>query len=244
MLYWSTASEYDADRFEILRDNAVVAMIEATNSATGADYTWTDTNVLNGILYNYRLIDVDNNGYREDLGSIEVSAEGGAVVTEYALHQNYPNPAVGVTNIVFDLVDPNTVQLTLWQRDGNDTTTLAQGVWSAGRHWIEFDATNLSNGLYDYRLVVADFDTTQTMLHNAPAGQATPNSITSADGGYSIDIAVGNTIQVVDGSGNALGNAVLRDVQVMASKQGYLSAEDSVTLQNQELRTLDFTLTE
>ena len=161
------------------------------------------------------------------------------LVTEGSFFANF-----GVTNIVFDLVDPNTVQLTLWQRDGNDTTTLAQGVWSAGRHWIEFDATNLSNGLYDYRLVVADFDTTQTMLHNAPAGQATPNSITSADGGYSIDIAVGTTIQVVDGSGNALGNAVLRDVQVMASKQGYLSAEDSVTLQNQELRTLDFTLTE
>lgn len=242
-LFWSTASESNADYFEILRDGAAVAHVEATNSATGANYTWTDSDVVNGVEYDYFLNVVDLDGSRFELGGVTVSAEpDSAIITENALHQNYPNPVISMTTIMVDLVNANNVLLTVEARGGEYLATVAFGPMAAGRHFVDFDATDLPNGFYDIHLMVAEFDTTVTMLINAPAGMAGAVAATDSTGEYITDIPIGNTIQVVDGSANRLGQAVLQDVRVMAVKQGYQPNDSLISLQNQELRTLNFML--
>jgi subtilisin-like proprotein convertase family protein len=164
-LNWQTASEMNNDRFDILRNGNKIAEINATNSATGSSYSWTDENVLNGVTYNYALISVDMNGAREELGTVNATPNfNTATVTDYALHQNYPNPFNPTTNISFDLVDAGFVKLSVYNMLGQQVATVVNGNFSAGRHVVTFDATGLSSGLYLYKIEANGFTAQKKLL--------------------------------------------------------------------------------
>jgi len=67
---WETASEVDTEGFNIWRSQAVdgqyiklnAAFISAQGDIIGASYTYTDTAVINGVTYYYKLEDVDTHG--------------------------------------------------------------------------------------------------------------------------------------------------------------------------------------
>ena len=63
-LAWSTASESNNDRFEIVRDGQTVAQVEATNRPTGDAYSWTDRDLTNGRTNRNTIVSVDLNGAR------------------------------------------------------------------------------------------------------------------------------------------------------------------------------------
>ncbi len=164
-LNWVTASESDNDAFVVERNGAMVATIDATNSATGANYSWTDNGLTNGLAYQYSLYAVDVNGGRELLGSLEATPQGGAgVVSEYALYQNYPNPFNPTTNISFDLVEAGQVSLTVYNVMGQKVAELVNGTMNAGRHVVSFDAAGLSSGLYLYKMEANGFSAQHKML--------------------------------------------------------------------------------
>ena len=88
-----------------------------------------------------------------------------AVVTEYALLQNYPNPFNPSTNLVFDVVAENVVNLTVYNAMGQEVATLVNGTMAAGRHTVSFDAANLTSGLYFYTVKIGnEFTATKKML--------------------------------------------------------------------------------
>ena len=93
-LNWSTASEHNTDHFEIARNGIVCDVVDAAGeSASTRNYSWIDREVQNDLTYEYTLISVDLDGARETLGSVNATpAHDAYAVTEYALHQNYPNP--------------------------------------------------------------------------------------------------------------------------------------------------------
>ena len=73
--------------------------------------------------------------------------------TEYVLDQNYPNPFNPSTTIDFSLPATETVTLTVYNVLGQKVATLiADEAMSAGTHSVQFDATQLSSGMYLYRL--------------------------------------------------------------------------------------------
>jgi hypothetical protein len=71
------------------------------------------------------------------------------------LYQNYPNPFNPVTTITFGLKENSIVSLKIYNILGQVVTELIDNEeMIAGNYTVEFDAENLSSGVYYYKLVV------------------------------------------------------------------------------------------
>lgn len=76
---------------------------------------------------------------------------------EITLYQNYPNPFNPTTTIGFELPLAQLVHLQVFNILGQPVQTLVQGeLLSAGIQEVQFNAQNLSSGVYYYRLEVGD----------------------------------------------------------------------------------------
>ncbi|MCY7362117.1 MAG: T9SS type A sorting domain-containing protein [Ignavibacteria bacterium] len=84
--------------------------------------------------------------------------------TEFNLSQNYPNPFNPTTNIKFDIPNSGNVSLKVYNELGKEVNNLINSYRSAGKYEINFDATNLSSGIYFYKLETGDFTATKKML--------------------------------------------------------------------------------
>ena len=167
LVTWATASETEVDYFKLKRDGQVVYTCAGSNSATGATYSYLDENLANGRTYSYSLETVNLDGTVEVWNQIATATPSlnSAVITEYALHQNFPNPFNPSTSIVFDVVEENFVSLTVFNLTGQEVATLVNGITNAGRHTVNFDATNLTSGLYFYTVKIGnEFTATKKML--------------------------------------------------------------------------------
>jgi hypothetical protein len=165
-LNWITASENNNDHFEIERDGAAVARVRGSGTTSEQhSYHFTDQGLNNSQRYEYTLVSVDGNGNRATTATVNaVPNANAAVITEYALRQNYPNPFNPNTSIGFDLVEAGTANLKVYNLMGQEVATLVSGELSAGRHQVNFDATNLPSGIYLYRLKVNGFVSEKKML--------------------------------------------------------------------------------
>lgn len=75
-----------------------------------------------------------------------------AIPGEFTLSQNYPNPFNPSTTIQFSLPQSGNVKLSVYNIRGQQVTTLVNGVRNAGVYSVTWDASNLSSGIYFYRL--------------------------------------------------------------------------------------------
>lgn len=82
----------------------------------------------------------------------------------FALRQNYPNPFRNRTTAMYDLATAAHVTLEVFNVLGQRVAILAEGLRSAGRHEVTFDARALASGVYFYRLRAASFEATRQML--------------------------------------------------------------------------------
>ncbi len=80
------------------------------------------------------------------------------------LHQNYPNPFNPSTTISFELNRPTEVTLTVFDALGRTISVLVDGRRTSGLHEISFDASNLSSGIYFYRLNTGAFSETKRLM--------------------------------------------------------------------------------
>lgn len=84
--------------------------------------------------------------------------------SEYTLSQNYPNPFNPTTTIQFQLPLAEHVTLDVFDLLGRKVATLLDRMQPAGTQTVQFDARNLSSGMYIYRIQAGDFIATQTMM--------------------------------------------------------------------------------
>ena len=82
----------------------------------------------------------------------------------YALSQNYPNPFNPTTMIEFDLPRRSNVSIVVFDVLGRQVERLVHDVRDAGRHSISFDASQVSSGVYFYRLVADGLVQTKKMI--------------------------------------------------------------------------------
>jgi hypothetical protein len=78
------------------------------------------------------------------------------VPSEYALHPSYPNPFNPATTINFDLPEPSTVSLVLYDVLGRVVAELANGQKEAGYHSVGWSATGNASGVYFARFTATD----------------------------------------------------------------------------------------
>ena len=74
------------------------------------------------------------------------------IPVEFNLTQNYPNPFNPTTKIVYSIAQPSQVKLIVTNILGQVVETLVNDFKSAGTFEVNFNAENLSSGLYIYTL--------------------------------------------------------------------------------------------
>ncbi|HZW39169.1 MAG TPA: FG-GAP-like repeat-containing protein [Ignavibacteriaceae bacterium] len=84
--------------------------------------------------------------------SIDEHSNDEIYLTGFTLYQNYPNPFNPSTTIKYKLEKSVMVKLSIYDMLGNLVTTLADKVEEPGEHSVEFNAKELSSGVYFYRL--------------------------------------------------------------------------------------------
>jgi hypothetical protein len=84
--------------------------------------------------------------------------------TAFELRGNYPNPFNPTTVIRYSVPTTADVSLTVYDMLGRQVAVLVNGTQAAGSYDVNFDATNLSSGMYLYRLQSGSFVQTQKMM--------------------------------------------------------------------------------
>jgi hypothetical protein len=90
-------------------------------------------------------------------------------VYTFSLNQNYPNPFNPSTKIKYTIPSAGTsfmklVQLKVYDVLGTEVAVLISEEQPAGNYEVEFDASNLSSGIYFYKLSTGSFVETKKMI--------------------------------------------------------------------------------
>ncbi len=85
---------------------------------------------------------------------------------DFTLHQNFPNPFNPSTSISFTLPAASHVSLRVYNLLGQEVATLVDEYRSAGTHSATFDASELSTGMYIYRLESGSNSVSRKMMLN------------------------------------------------------------------------------
>jgi len=129
------------------------------------DYYFTDNTVEAGHTYDYRLADVSYAGVKEYHSLMVLSVNVTAVVPEeYVLHPAYPNPFNPTATIRYELPQASDVQITIYDLLGKEVTTLLSETQDAGFKSVQWDATEVSSGLYFYQVRAGEFVQTRKMV--------------------------------------------------------------------------------
>ncbi len=81
----------------------------------------------------------------------------------YSLSQNYPNPFNPVTHLEFGITELEFVSLKVYDVLGNEIKTLVNEMKTPGAYNIEFDGSNLSSGIYFYKITAGEFTEVKKM---------------------------------------------------------------------------------
>ena len=82
----------------------------------------------------------------------------------YVLNQNYPNPFNPSTRINFTIPVAENVRLEIFNAIGVKINTLVDEFKYAGNYSYEFNASNLSSGVYYYKLTTGHYSETRKMI--------------------------------------------------------------------------------
>ena len=99
----------------------------------------------------------------------DVEEVGNNIPNEYQLYQNYPNPFNPTTKISFsipvvEVANFATSTLKVFDILGREVATLVNENLMPGNYIVDFDASNLSSGVYFYKLTSGSFTQTKKML--------------------------------------------------------------------------------
>ncbi|MBP9192468.1 MAG: VCBS repeat-containing protein [Ignavibacteria bacterium] len=173
-LNWTTSSEennagYDIEKTmfnvqsSMFNDNWSKAGFVKGNGTTNntINYTFTDKNLQSG-KYKYRLKQTDFNGnfkYYELSNEVTIG-----VPDKFYLSQNYPNPFNPTSNLGFGISKLGFISLKVYDSQGKEVAVLVNENKAPGYYNIQFDGSNLSSGVYYYRLESKGFVQTKRMM--------------------------------------------------------------------------------
>ncbi|MEI7483563.1 MAG: T9SS type A sorting domain-containing protein [Ignavibacteriota bacterium] len=103
-------------------------------------------------------------GYVSTTAISGISQENEFIPSKYTLSQNYPNPFNPTTIISFGLPKSENVSLRIYNSLGKEVATLMNTNLEAGNYKVDFDATNLTSGIYFYKLTAGSNTLSKKML--------------------------------------------------------------------------------
>jgi len=87
-----------------------------------------------------------------------------AVPSFYELKQNYPNPFNPVTQINYSVPFDAQLSIKVYDALGGEVATLINKFHQSGRYAVMFDGSNLTSGVYYYRLVSDSYSETKKLV--------------------------------------------------------------------------------
>ncbi len=138
-----------------------VGFVDGNGTTTESQtYSFKDENLSAG-KYQYRLKQIDFDGTFEYSNIVEVEILSPA---KFSLEQNYPNPFNPLTKISWRSPVDSWQTLKVFDVLGNEVATLSNQEKPAGNYEVEFDASELSSGVYYYQLRAGDFIQNKKMI--------------------------------------------------------------------------------
>jgi hypothetical protein len=164
-LQWITATETNNQGFEVQRSAGgefeTIAFVDGHGTTTEIQaYSYSDKKLDVG-LYSYRLKQIDFDGTFTYSEEVNVEVE---IPVEYALEQNYPNPFNPSTTIKYSIAEDGLVKIAVFNMLGEQVATLVNTQQKAGRYEVNFNASELSSGVYVYRIEAANYTESKKLM--------------------------------------------------------------------------------
>ena len=160
ILTWETASETNNAGFYVERagDSGRYTQVDfveghgTTTNATRYEFV-DDVRHLSGTTWHYRLKQVDFDGTFEYSKTLSLTI---ASTNKPQLHEVYPNPFNAQVVLEYELPVEMNVTISLYDAVGQKIGEIARGQLPAGRHQVNYDASNLASGVYMVRMKAGD----------------------------------------------------------------------------------------
>jgi hypothetical protein len=94
----------------------------------------------------------------------EINPISGSIPDKFELSQNYPNPFNPITNIKYQIIENGFVNLKIYDIVGREIATLVNKNQTAGTYETKFDASNISSGVYFYKLTSGSFSDVKKLV--------------------------------------------------------------------------------
>lgn len=145
-------------------------VILSTNS--GASWTSVNTGLSNLIVRSliltgsYLFAGTDKGVYRRPLSEMVTSVKQSStqMPERYSLSQNYPNPFNPSTTLRFSIPEQSTVRFSIFNTLGQTISEMVNEVKDAGSYEQSFNASQLSSGIYFYRIEATSVNNSKTFV--------------------------------------------------------------------------------
>jgi hypothetical protein len=148
--------------FEIPANDSVKLIFDLFVPVTKSSHSkdiWTDT---------ITIFNNSKNNSAQDIAILSDITLGNIdeekIPISFKLFQNYPNPFNPTTKIKYSIPSSENVKMKIFDVLGHEIINLVNDYKSAGTYEIEFDAKNLSSGIYFYRIISGKYLETKKML--------------------------------------------------------------------------------
>jgi len=132
------------------------------HSTYAADIPWAGR--IHEIAIYKKALSVEEVVFLFDKGLTSVEDKNAQLPDAFSLSQNYPNPFNPRTTIEFSLVKSGHTSLVVYDMLGKHVATLVNDELEAGHHTVNFNASNLSAGVYFYSLNSGDFSSVKKLI--------------------------------------------------------------------------------
>ena len=169
-IHWATESEVNCCGFWLWRSEKEEGPYEPVNTALIAskgngsgrqEYRFLDSNVLKGGSYWYRIVEQEQSGSIEILGTIQAVALSESGFPEnHRLVRNYPNPFNPNTTLSYQVsseYNGNQIRIAVFDLSGRRVKTLVNDFRKPGEYSVEWDGRDeygmdVSSGIYLCRM--------------------------------------------------------------------------------------------
>jgi hypothetical protein len=169
-LSWRRNDEMDLAGYNVYRKNPGGATFNRINAQLLADTLFADALTVSGT-YNYFVTAQDaTNNESAPSDTVAASPTVGVEIESlkqpfsFALHRAYPNPFNPTTQIKYEIGTRSNVELKVYNILGAEVATLVHEVKSPGVYVAVWSASEMSSGVYFYRLRAGGFVATKKLV--------------------------------------------------------------------------------
>ncbi len=176
-LAWSPNTEPHLSYYNLYRDTESGTMVYLA-TIEKLDTIYTDTRIIEGETYYYKLTAVDVQGF-ESTSSNEVMAiikaipgednDNVAVLEQFELEQNYPNPFNPSTTIKYRVPEYTNVSIIVYNVLGKEIRRLVSEYKEAGIYQVEWDGRDnegrqVASGMYFYQMMTMKYRAVKKLM--------------------------------------------------------------------------------